>query len=181
MERGALFLALGLLALLATAVGWLAVVGRREHRRFRDEEALRDLITMFAPGLSAVRQDPRALLVWFPLAETARRLMPDMFARIDHARGSRFPFTPDDIQAAHARWTTEWLAWERSHDADYKLKVAALEDEAARRGDADLPITRSRLERVEREKLDTYQVRYEEYVRVAKAIAALGPDAKRGI
>ncbi len=42
-------------------------------------------------------------------------------------RARRFPFGPDQIQNAHARWTADWLAWELVHDTEYKLKAAAAE------------------------------------------------------
>lgn len=126
------------------------------------------VLTLFAPGLAAVERDPRALLVWQPLAATARRLHPGLFAAIDAAAGATFPFTRTQIEAAHARWTTDWLAWERAHDAEYKLKAA----EAGAIG-AAAPAGRARLDEIEREKLDTYQRRYEEYVRVARALQSL--------
>jgi hypothetical protein len=70
------------------------------------------------------------------------------------------------------------LTWERTHDAEYKLRAAALEEEAERAGDARSPVARARIEAVEREKLERYQQRYEEYVSVAKGLAALeGPEA----
>ncbi|HZR22084.1 MAG TPA: hypothetical protein VFA59_00760, partial [Vicinamibacterales bacterium] len=72
-----------------------------------------------------------------------------------------FPFSADFIQAIHSQWTADWLAWELTHDAEYKVKVA----EAAN--------DRLKLEAVEREKLDRYQRRYQEYVQVGKALHAL--------
>src|SRR5262249_23550026 len=91
-------------------------------------------------------------------------------AAIDRAAGGAFPFTPADLQAAHAQWTTDWLAWERAHDAEYKLKAAAAAAEAAA---AASDVARGRLDAVENEKLDLYQRRYSEYVRIAKALQAL--------
>src|SRR5437016_5705741 len=80
------------------------------------------LLTLFAPGVAAAHRDPEALLIWQPLATTARRLFGEEFAALDRASGSTFPFTKDAIQDAHSQWTARWLAWERTHDADYKLK-----------------------------------------------------------
>jgi hypothetical protein len=37
-------------------------------------------------------------------------------------------------------------------------------------------VLRAKLDAVEREKLDSYQRRYEEYVRIAKALQALTPS-----
>ena len=67
----------------------------------------------------------------------------------------------------------EWLAWERTHDAECKLRVATVEHEL---GEAiDTPFGRARLAAVDRDKLDRYQRRYEEYTRTAKALQALVP------
>jgi hypothetical protein len=44
---------------------------------------------------------------------------------------------------------------------------------AAAAQDAESPARRARIEAIEREKLDLYQRRYEEYVRVAKALQML--------
>ncbi len=129
------------------------------------------VLTTFAPAAGAGSTDPRAILAWEPLARTARALWPEEFARIDRAAGAAFPFGADRIQAAHAQWTADWLGWERTHDAEYKLKAAAVEDELARSGGSAL--VRARLDAVESEKLDLYQRRYAEYVRIAKALQAL--------
>ena len=93
------------------------------------------------------------------------------FAQIDRASGFSFPFGVDRIQAAHAPWTADWLAWERTHDGEYKLKAAAVEEDLARSNGSS--VVRARLEAVEREKLDLYQRRYAEYVRVARALQTL--------
>jgi hypothetical protein len=81
------------------------------------------LLTLFAPALSATQQDPRAFLVWQPIATAARQLFPDEFARLDRAMGGRFPFSNERIEAAHAQWTADWLAWELAHDTEFKLKA----------------------------------------------------------
>ena len=130
-----------------------------------------DLLAIFAPAVSAAAGDPRALLVWQPLARTARKLFPEEFATLDAAAGGPFPFTKEQIESAHAQWTADWLAWELAHDTTYKLKVAEVEHELAASGGS--PLFRARLDAVEREKLDLYQRRYAEYIRVAKAIQAL--------
>ena len=137
------------------------------------------VLTTFAPAVGAGRADPRAILAWEPLARTARTLWPEEFARIDRAAGAAFPFGADRIQAAHAQWTADWLGWERTHDAEYKLKAAAVEEELGRSGGSAL--VRARLDAVESEKLDLYQRRYAEYVRVAKALQALAEtEGSRG-
>jgi len=125
---------------------------------------------MFAPALEAAAGDPRAILVWQPLARMARQMFPEELALIDQAAGSTFPFSHDQLQSAHAQWTADWLAWERTHDAEYKLKAALVEQEIAVAGAS--AVLRARLDAVEGEKLDLYQRRYQEYVRVAKALQA---------
>ena len=128
------------------------------------------LLAVFAPAVTAVA-DPRAVLAWQPLAVAARKLFPAEFEAMDRARGATFPYTSEQIQAAHSRWTAKWLAWERTHDAECKLKAATVEHEL---GDqVTTPYGRARLDAVEREKLERYQQRYEEYTRVSKALQAL--------
>ena len=77
------------------------------------------------------------------------------------------------MQAAHAQWTADWLAWERAHDSEYKLKAAVAAAELAAAGDSQ--VARGKADAVEREKLDLYQRKYAEYVRVAKALHGLQP------
>ena len=134
-------------------------------------ERVATLLTLFAPALTAAQQDPRALLVWEPIAIAARQLFPEEFASLDRAMGGRFPFTSERIEAAHSQWTADWLAWELAHDTEYKLKVAVAEHELAAQGGA--AVARARLDAVEREKLGLYQRRYAEYVQTAKALQAL--------
>ena len=93
------------------------------------------------------------------------------FAALDAASGSTFPFSKDFIAAAHSRWTADWLAWEKAHDAEYKLKALVAQEEL--RDLAASGTARAKLEAVEREKLELYQRRYEEYVRVARALQSL--------
>ena len=165
---------------VAVVVAWASVAVAREIRALRTDhvrERTLHLLALFAPGTAAAADDPRALLAWQPLAATARTLFPEEFALLDSASGVTFPFGPDHIQAAHARWTAEWLAWELAHDAEFKLKAAAAERELLDEGG---PLSRARLELVEREKLERYQRRYEEYVRVGKGLQALAEaGAKR--
>ena len=137
--------------------------------RSRDRQV--SIAALFAPALGQVQDDPKALLTWQPLAATLRKQFPQEFAALDAAAGSKFPFSNDVIAAAHARWTTEWLAWERTHDATYKMKAAEVQQEL--QGGADTTAARARLDAIEHEKLDTYQRRYEHYIRVAKALQAL--------
>ena len=127
------------------------------------------IATLLAPAVSASAQDARQLLVWQPLADTVRALCPQEFLELDRASGGRFPFTDDLLQAAHARWTADWLAWELAHDTTYKLKAAEAE---AAPGVAPA-LVRFRLDAIDREKLAAYQQRYEEYARVSKGLQTL--------
>jgi hypothetical protein len=129
------------------------------------------LLTLFAPALADTQRDPRAFLVWQPIARAARQIFPDEFAALDRAMGGTFPFTAERIEAAHAAWTADWLAWELAHDTEYKMKTAVAEHELAAQGGST--VARARLDLVEREKLDLYQRRYADYVRTAKALQAL--------
>ena len=130
------------------------------------------LLQLFAPGIAAAAEDPRALLVWQPIASTARAMFPDDFVELDRAAGTTFPFSREQIEAAHARWSSDWLAWERAHDGEYKVKAAAAEEEL--RESPGSAVLRARLDSVEREKLERYQRRYEEYTRVSKGLKNLG-------
>jgi hypothetical protein len=161
--------------IVAGTVAWTGWWIARELKATREEDArarILRLMALFSPGIGAVLDDPRALLTWQPLAATARQLFPSEFAALDRASGRSFPFGIEQIEAAHARWSADWLAWERTHDADYKLKAAQVEADISARGDSTLG--RARLDAVEREKLDKYQRRYEEYARVSKALRVLG-------
>ena len=167
---------LGLLSavIVSAVVAWAGLRIVRElaaARRAHADARTVQLLSLFAPGLLAAAEDSRALLVWQPLAATARQMFPANFEALDHASGGRFPFGPEQIEAAHARWSADWLVWEARHDTEYKLKAAVVEAELAASGGGALG--RARLDAVEREKLDTYQRRYEEYARVSKALRAL--------
>jgi hypothetical protein len=159
---------------LAGTVWWVAQQMLSELRATRVEASRSRVIVLlelFAPAIAAARGDPRAFLVWQPIASIARQLFPAELAEIDRVSGGTFPFTTAQIEAAHAQWTADWLTWERTHDAEYKLKGALAEQEV--RADDASPVARAKLDAVELEKLELYQRRYQEYVRVAKALRAL--------
>jgi len=143
-----------------------------ELQRQRREATLRHLFTTFAPAAAAAQQDPKHLLVWYPLAQSSRKLFPDAFKDLDAAAGGAFPFTKEQLKAAHSRWTADWLAWERAHDAEYSLKTAQVQDEIDRVQGQASPLLRTRLAAIEQQKLERYQQRYEEYIKTAKALAA---------
>jgi hypothetical protein len=163
---------------VAGVLWWTAqqIVGELQAARTEASHARTlALVELFAPGLAAAQDDPRTLLVWYPLAKVVRQLFPEECSALDRLSGGPFPFTPDQVESAHARWTADWLAWERTHDADYKMKASAVEHELAASGGS--PVIRAKLDAVEREKLDLYQQHYSNYVRIAKALHALSaPD-----
>jgi hypothetical protein len=154
--------------IIATLALWR--LAKTAERRRRDT-AVQQLLAVFGPAAAAAQQDPRQLLSWYPMAQNSRKLFPEAFAELDRAFGGTFPFTKDQIQAAHARWSSNWLAWERAHDAEFSLKTAEVQEEIARGGQAT-PLLRTRLAAVEQEKLERYQQRYEEYIKTAKALAS---------
>ncbi len=164
------------LVLLAAAAiesaAWLIVAELRAARR---AATVGSVVATFGSASVAVQRDPKELLIWHPLATAARKLFPDVFRELDATTGGVFPFTREQLQAAHARWTTDWLSWERAHDLEYKVRAAAAEQDLAR--DRESEAARGRLQAIEREKLERYQQRYEEYVRVSKALAALDEAA----
>jgi hypothetical protein len=165
---------------IAAALVWSARLVAAEIAASRDAGRRAHVLTifdLFAPAIAAAQQDPRALLVWQPIARTTRALFPEELAQIDRAAGASFPFTSEFVQAAHARWTADWLAWERSHDATYKRKVVEVEHEL---GVASPALARTRLDAIEHEKLELYQRRYEEYVRVARTLQTLAETRSTG-
>lgn len=159
-------------ALVLIAIGCATAIVVFEIRRSREDATAAALLAAFATAAADARSDPQRLLAWQPAVAVARRLFGGAMNRLDLAAGGPFPFGDSAAKDAHARWTASWLAWERAHDEEYKLKAAAAEASLAR-GEAD---ARGRLAAIEREKLERYQQRYEEYVRTGKALAALCDD-----
>jgi hypothetical protein len=161
--------------IVASAIAWAGWHVAGQMRAANSGSATRDrvatLLTLFAPAIAATQRDPRAFLVWQPMARAARELFPDEFVALDRATGGRFPFPVARIEAAHAQWTADWLAWELAHDSEYKLKTAAAQEDLA--GQSATGKARAKLDAIEREKLDLYQRRYAEYVHTAKALQAL--------
>jgi len=158
--------------LAAAAVAFVLWRIGDELQRQRREATLRHLLTTFAPAATAAQQDPKQLIHWYPLAQSSRKLFPEAFKELDAAAGAAFPFTKEQLKAAHSRWTADWLAWERAHDAEYSLKTAQVQDEIDRVQGQASPLLRTRLAAVEQQKLERYQQRYEEYIKTAKALAA---------
>ncbi len=160
--------------IVAAAIVWAArQVAAADRGRVADDSDLQKprvlmLLQLFAPAIASACGDPRLLIAWQPIANGARQLYPAEFARLDAAFAGTFPFTAAQIDAAHARWTAEWLAWERAHDAQYKMKAIEIEHQQA-----DPAVVRARLDSNEREKLELYQRKYEEYIRVARTLQAM--------
>ena len=166
----ALTIAGTVLAAICGGVGLLVVTQLQARRR---DAQIFDLLATFGPVAERARSDPRVLLAWYPTAEAARRTFPDAFAAIERNGTNRFPFGAAQLEAAHARWTTDWLEWERNHDAEYRQKSEAIEAELDRSTGVASQAARTRLETLERQKLARYQRRYEEYVQTSRALANL--------
>ncbi len=158
-------------AAIAYAIWRIGDLLQKRHH----QDAIQQLLKMFAPAAAAVQQDPKQLLTWYPLARTSRALFPEAFTDLDRAASGAFPFTKGQVQAAHARCSSEWLAWERAHDAEFALKTAEVQDEIERSGQPSA-LLRTRLAAIEQQKLERYQHRYEEYIRTAKALAAFAEE-----
>jgi hypothetical protein len=163
------------LSVAIAAVVVAAFVAIRSLEEWRRVSTIQQQLVTFAPAIAAVQNDPRQLLVWYPLAQASRKLFPAAFAELDKATGGTFPFSKDLVQAAHAKCSADWLAWERANDAEFSLKAAEVQHEIDRAGQTAThasPLLRSKLAAIEQQKLERYQQRYGEYIKTAKAIAA---------
>ena len=162
-----------MLELLFVALMLSAVVvmerARRDRARQHRERLMATLLASTAPAVA--RADPRELLAWKRFAKTARRLFPEAVAAIEKESGERFPLAPDIVESAHARWTADWLAWELRHDAEFTQRTRTLQAELDASGEVKSPAGRARLAALDDEKLQTYQQRYEEYVRIGNGLA----------
>ena len=158
--------------IVAAAIVWGALAIAAEVRRLREQRTRAEALTvaqLLVPAIAAAQSEPRVVLTWQPIAQTLRAIAPEAFQALDRAAAATFPFSDADIEAAHARWTAEWLSWERAHDAEYKARSR------------DAQGSRAQLDTIESERLDTYQRRYEEYIRVAKGLQALILSPHRAI
>ena len=157
-------------AVVVFVLAWYDV--RRDLHRYHQEQLIAVLLTRFGPVIASA--EPQNVCRWQEVVETARRLYPETFAQIEVKTGDRFPFSAKLLENAHARWTADWLAWERQHDVDFKLRASTLEADLERLGEVPSSTAGARLAAIEEERLRTYQQRYEEYVRVANQLRALG-------
>ena len=153
------------------ALALVAVV--REMRRYRRVKLLIALLALFGPVAAKAQSEPRLLVEWAGVAATARVLFPDLFRDLDAACEGRFPFPPDLVEQAHVRWTSQWLAWERAHHHEYTRRSSAVEAELRGASADEVSGLRAQLSEIEQEKLQSYQERYEEYVRLGKALSEL--------
>ena len=161
---------------LAVAAAGVTQRYRREQRREHHETIVALLLTTFMPAVA--RAEPRELLAWRTPADAVRKLYPEAVATIEAETGERFPFPRTVVEDAHAQWTAEWLAWERQHDTVYRERAATLEAELqATGGDDAAAAVRAKISTLEDEKLQTYQRRYEDYVRVGNGLIALTETA----
>ena len=171
------------LVVVAAAVWYAAILVSTAIRRRQQDKQMLELLAIFGPACERAHADPRALLAWYPVAAAARRAFPVAFAILENDGEARFPFGAADLEAAHARWSTDWLDWERRQDAEHRVRREAVEAELGQASEEDAPPLRARLETLEREKLEQYQRRYEEYVRVSRVIKELSrqeaADARR--
>ena len=156
---------------LVGIAGAAAVIADTRRRHHQDE--LLQLLALFGPSVARVQVEPRELAPWSQVAASARALFPQAFHELDHASGGRFPFPPELIEAVHARWTTQWLVWEGNHDLEYRRREAELEAELEGAPPERAATLRAQVAEVQQEKLQRYQERYEEYVRIGKAIGGL--------
>ena len=164
--------------MIEALVGTLMIVvviaaerARRDRRRQHREQVIAVLLASVGPAVA--RADGRELLGWRRVAGTLRELLPEAVRTIEQRTGQPFPFPREVVEDAHARWTADWLAWERAHDIRFRQRTSALEAELRKSGEVDTAAGRARLATLDDEKLQDYQRRYEEYVRVGKELAAL--------
>ena len=162
--------ALGLFVLLCSLFGGLIVRNLSGMRRDRQIQAL---VATFGSLAAQAREHPRRLLAWHPIAEQTRQLFPDAFRALESVDGKRFPFSKELIESVEAKWTAEWLEWERNNDTEYRAQSAAIEATLEKAEASATQAARARLDTLERDRLEQYQRRYQEYVEVSRGLAAL--------
>ena len=160
-----------LVATLTVVVLIVAERARRDRRRQHREQLMALLLASVGPAVA--RADGPELLGWRRVAAMLRGLLPEAVRAIEHRTGEPFPFPREVVEDAHARWTADWLAWERAHDIRFRQRTSALETELRERGESGTASGQARLAALDDEKLQDYQRRYEEYVRVGKELATL--------
>ena len=149
----------------------MTVYERRVRKQEHKEQLMAVLLTASAAAIA--RAEPRELLAWQSTAKTVRRLFPDVVAELEAKGGESFPIPKKVAEDAHAKWTAEWLAWERHHDVEFRKRTSVLEAELKAGGHEHSPDGHARIAALEDEKLQSYQRRYEEYVQVGKGLTDL--------
>ena len=161
---------LGILVALFTLIA-LVIRLRFDQQRQHEDQLTAQLITAIPPNLAT--SDPRVILGWAHSFKIIRHLFPKEIQRVEDISGQSFPVSNAIVEQVHARWTAEWLAWELKHDADYREKAALLQSDVTVTDQETASKLRARSSRLEDEKLQSYQQRYEEYVSVGKALTDL--------
>ena len=164
-----------LVATLTVVVLVVAERSRRERRRQHQEHLAALLLASVGPATA--RADGRELLGWRRVAAMLREVLPEAVRTIEQGTGQPFPFPREVTEDAHARRTADWLAWERAHDIRFRQRTSDLETELRGSGEMDTAAGKARLAALDDEKLQDYQRRYEEYVRVGRELAALAGSA----
>ena len=144
----------------------------REARAAARQRSPTALLQLFAAAIAAARGIRARILVWQPIARPRASCFLPTSPRLDRAAGGTFPFSPAAIEAAHAQWTTDWLAWSCAHDAEYKLKATIAAHELTAQGAGGMRPRTSWTRSNARNSICT-SADMPEYVRVAKALQAL--------
>ncbi|MEE2635855.1 MAG: hypothetical protein VYE68_01305 [Acidobacteriota bacterium] len=163
---------LAVLSVVSTLLLGVLWVRATLRARRRDAQLL-SLCATFGPPIERAQSDPRVLLAWYPVACAMRRQFAEAFAALSADPSKPFPWSPADIEAAHARWTADWLEWERHQDVEHRTMTADIETKLERAEATTIPGLKTRLEHLEQQKLEHYQRRYEEYVGVSRALKKL--------
>ena len=167
-------------ALVLVAVLVVAERARRERLRQHREQVAALLLTSVGPAVA--RADGRELLGWRSVATALREVLPD--AVRDHRAGhgsSPFRFRGRSSTTPTPAGRPTGSRGNGRHDIRFRQRASALEAELRGSGRVDTASGQARLAALDDEKLQDYQCRYEEYVRVGKALAALaegGPEPR---
>lgn len=148
-------------------------------RRDLERQHRERLTAMFVTGLAPIvaRSDARELIAWSGAIGMARKMYPNIMQELDLASGEKFPFTTEVIEDAHSQWTADWLTWERHHDIEFKERTRKLLAQSDSASDSMSQADRVQLGSIEDEKLQSYQQKYEEYIRIGNALSALKETA----
>ena len=96
--------------IVAAAIVAAAYLVAAELRAAREQVSRGRALTIlqaFASGIEAARADPRALLVWQPLAQAVRTLFPDECASLDAAAVQRWPIASPSTAGGAVSYQSE--------------------------------------------------------------------------